>query len=276
MKKKKNMALYLLSQLILMFFAVIVLYPLFFVFMTSLKSSVDVISNPFGMKTFEPENFVEAWKIGKIGKFFMNSVIITIETLAVQMTVIFLISYSLGKLRPRGSRFFEVIFIFGLFVTSEMVTIPNFVFLKKMGLAGTRLSLLFPYVTSGIAMASYIMTNYIKALPKELDEAGLIDGAGLLKNIFYITLPLMKPIFATIVIFNFQGVWSEFYWALIEAKDEAIKTLPLGLMNFQSQYNTDYGVLAAGLTMSIVPILILYLVFSSQFIGGMTAGAVKG
>ena len=103
-----------------------------------------------------------------------------------------------------------------------------------------------------------------------------MDGAGVVRNLTRITLPLMKPVLATVLIFNFQGVWSEFYWALIEIKKENLKTLPLGLMNFQSQYNSDYGILCAGLCITIAPVLILYLACSSQFIGGMTAGAVKG
>ena len=120
------------------------------------------------------------------------------------------------------------------------------------------------------------MTASVKSLPTELDEAAMIDGASILDNLIKITLPLMKPVIATVTIFNFQGVWSEFYWALIEVKKDALKTLPLGLMNFQSQYNSEYGILCAGLMIATLPVLLLYLRCSSYFIGGMTAGAVKG
>lgn len=264
------------SQCLLILLAVIVIYPLFFVFMTSFKSNFDVITNPFWMTTFEPENYIEAWQIGHIGKYFMNSVYITILTLAIQMVVIILASYSLGKLKPWGTGFLTVFYLTGLFVTSEMITVPNFMTMKNLGLSGSRLALLFPYVANGIAMATFIMTNYVKAMPKELDEAALMDGCGVMKNLTKITIPLMKPVLATCLIFNFQGVWSEFYWALIQIRKEDLKTLPLGLMNFQSQFNTDYGILCAGLAISMIPVLLLYLKCSSQFIGGMTAGAVKG
>lgn len=120
------------------------------------------------------------------------------------------------------------------------------------------------------------MINYVKGLPKELDEAALLDGCSLLQNLFRITLPLLKPVIATVMIFNFQGTWSEFYWALIEIKKDSLKTLPLGLMNFNSMYNTDYGVLCAGLCIATIPVVLLYLKCSSYFIGGMVAGAVKG
>ena len=275
-RTRKSLPLMVLSQIVLIFLAVLIIYPLIFVLMTSFKSNYDVIINPFGIKTFKPSNYAEAWRIGMIGQYFMNSVITTGITLLVQMIVIVCASYAFGKLKPWGSPVLEIIYMFGLFVTSEMITIPNFVTLKNWGLSGTRLSLILPYVTNGLAMATFIMTAFVKSLPKELDEAAMIDGSGVVNNLLRITLPLMKPVIATVTIFNFQGSWSEFYWALIEVKKDAIKTLPLGLMNFQSQYNSEYGILCAGLMIATLPVLLLYLRCSSYFIGGMTAGAVKG
>lgn len=276
MGKKRISISYILSQVILILLAIVVIYPLFFVIMTSVKSNFDVLTHPFTIHSFKLGNYVEAWRIGKIGKYFMNSVFITAVTLMIQMVVIVLAAYAFGKLKPWGHNVLLIVYMTGLFVTSEMITVPNFMTMKELHLTGTRLSLILPYVTNGTALATYIMTNFIKELPKELDEAATMDGCGILQNLYMITLPLMKPVLATITIFNFQGVWSEFYWALIMIKKESIKTLSLGLMNFQSQYNTDYGVLCAGLTISIIPVLLLYLKCSSQFIGGITAGAVKG
>lgn len=266
----------ILGQVVLVLFAVIVLYPLFFVFMTSFKSNFDVISNPFGMGTFKPGNYPQAWRVGRIGEYFLNSAFITLVTLALQMTVIVLASYSFAKLKTWGHQILFILFLTGLFVTSEMITVPNFGTMKNLGLIDSRISLVLPYVASGIALATYIATNYIRSLPMELDEAAIVDGASMIQLLTKIALPLMKPILATIFIFNFQGIWSEFYWALIMIRTESKRTLQLGLMNFQSQFGTDYGVLAAGLVMATLPILVIYLAFSSQFIGGMTAGAVKG
>jgi raffinose/stachyose/melibiose transport system permease protein len=272
----KNLPLRVLKQIILILFALIVLYPIFFVFMTSFKSNFDVISHPFGMSTFQPENYIEAWQVGKIGDYFLNSVYVTAITLIIQMVVIVLASYSFAKLKPWGHKVLFILFLTGLFITTEMVTVPNFSTMKNLGLMDTKISLILPYVSTGIALATYIATNYISSLPKELDEAAIIDGCNIVQLLTKIALPLMRPILATIFIFNFQGAWSEFYWALIMIRSEENKTLQLGLMNFQSQFNTDYGVLTAGLVIATLPILIIYLKFSSQFIGGMTVGAVKG
>ena len=272
----KNLPLRVLKQIILILFALIVLYPIFFVFITSFKSNFDVISNPFGMSTFQPENYIEAWQVGKIGDYFLNSVYVTAITLIIQMVVIVLASYSFAKLKPWGHKVLFILFLTGLFITTEMVTVPNFSTMKNLGLMDTKISLILPYVSTGIALATYIATNYISSLPKELDEAAIIDGCNIVQLLTKIALPLMRPILATIFIFNFQGAWSEFYWALIMIRSEENKTLQLGLMNFQSQFNTDYGVLTAGLVIATLPILIIYLKFSSQFGGGMTVGAVKG
>ena len=272
----KNLPLRVLKQIILILFALIVLYPIFFFFMTSFKSNFDVISHHFGMSTFQPENYIEAWQVGKIGDYFLNSVYVTAITLIIQMVVIVLASYSFAKLKPWGHKVLFILFLTGLFITTEMVTVPNFSTMKNLGLMDTKISLILPYVSTGIALATYIATNYISSLPKELDEAAIIDGCNIVQLLTKIALPLMRPILATIFIFNFQGAWSEFYWALIMIRSEENKTLQLGLMNFQSQFNTDYGVLTAGLVIATLPILIIYLKFSSQFIGGMTVGAVKG
>lgn len=276
MNKRKISGRTIISQIVLILLAIMVLYPLFFILMTSVKSNLDVLANPFGIVTFRPGNYIEAWKVGKIGKFFMNSVIITAMTLAVQLVVIILAAFAIGKLKPWGHGFIELLFLSGLFITSEMITIPNFITLKAWGLNGTRWALLLPYVAGGLPTAIYIMVNYVKNLPPELDEAAIIDGCNIWQNLIYLTVPLMKPVIATVMIFNFQGTWSEFYWALIEIKKDALKTLPLGLMNFNSQFNTDYGVLCAGLCIATIPVVLVYLKCSSLFIGGMTAGAVKG
>lgn len=216
----KNLPLRVLKQIILILFALIVLYPIFFVFITSFKSNFDVISNPFGMSTFQPENYIEAWQVGKIGDYFLNSVYVTAITLIIQMVVIVLASYSFAKLKPWGHKVLFILFLTGLFITTEMVTVPNFSTMKNLGLMDTKISLILPYVSTGIALATYIATNYISSLPKELDEAAIIDGCNIVQLLTKIALPLMRPILATIFIFNFQGAWSEFYWALIMIRSE--------------------------------------------------------
>ena len=263
-------------QAIMLLTAFFVLYPLLFVLMTSLKSNNDVLFNPFGITTFEPQNYVQAWFTGKVGHYLWNSILTTVVALSFQVVIIVLAGYAFGKLKPWGSGILFTVLLMSMFVTSEMTTIPNYMTIKNMGLMNTRWSLILPYTASGLIMGTYILTNFVRELPKELDEAARIDGAGVLKILLHVDIPLITPAIATLIIYNFNGVWSEFYWALIVIKDEALKTLPLGLINFNSQYTSNYGVLTAGLVILMVPVIIIYLLCSRYFIAGISAGAVKG
>ena len=269
-------AAYYLEMVVLGLMAVLVLYPLFFVLLTSLKTNTDVILNPFGIASFAPRNYVEAFTVGKVGSYLLNSVITTVISLSLQMVIIVLAGYAFGKLRPWGSQWMFSVLLMAMFVTSEMTTVPNYITVRSMGLMSTRWALILPYTAGGLIMGTYILTNFVRELPVELDEAATIDGAGIWRILWNVDMPLIAPALATLVIYNFNGVWSEFYWALIVVKSDALKTLPLGLINFQSQFTSNYGVLTAGLVILTVPVVLIYLFFSRYFIAGISAGAVKG
>lgn len=264
------------NQFIMIIVGIAVLYPLFFVVMTSFKSTEDVIIKPFSITKLYPSNYYEAWNLGHVADYFMNSLYVTVITLILQTIIIILAGYAFGKLKPKGHNMLLMLYLTALFVTTEMTTVPVFILLKDLGLINTRWGLILPYTASGLVLGTYIVTNFIKGLPKELDEAAIVDGASLFDILVKIDLPLLKPVIFTILIINFQSVWSEFYWALISIKDEAIKTLPLGLINFQSEYGSNFGVLTAGLTILTVPVFVFYLFASRYFIEGITVGAVKG
>lgn len=281
MKNDKRKSLFQISsfigkQLIMVTMALILLYPLFFVLMTSFKTNTEVIKYPFQFTSFQINNYVVAWRLGKVGKYLFNSVIVTSVSLVFQLALIVLTSYSLGRLKPWGYNTIIIIYLSAMFVTTEITTIPVFMLLKNINLINTRWSLILPYTAMGLVFPIYITTNYISGLPKEIEEAAIIDGCGVFQTLFRVDLPLITPILATVIIINFQAVWSEFYWALIAVKDELIKTLPLGLINFQAQYSSNYSILSAGLVILTIPILIIYLSASRYFVEGITMGSVKG
>jgi len=255
---------------------ILVIYPLVFVLMTSIKAKFDFILNPMGFTAPRLANYADAWKLGRVGQYFFNSVVVTFFTLCLQIVIISLTSYSLGKLKPWGHGIILGVILMMMFVTAEMTTVPNYMTMRSLGLLNTRLCLIIPYTAGGLVMGTFILTNFIRELPKELDDAALIDGAGVFQIMIRVDLPLVLPALATLVIFNFSGVWSEFFWALITINDESIKTLPLGLINFQSQFSANYGVLCAGLTILTMPVIIVYLFFSKYFIANISAGALKG
>lgn len=257
----------------------IIVYPLFYMVFNSLRTTREIMMQPSGLwSSSGPQwsNYAEAFVIGKVSVYFANSAFVTISSLVITLAVVTLAAYSLGKWKPPGHSVLFVGFLATLMITGEMTTIPIFLMLRDLDLLNSHPGLILAYVGGGIGMAIYLIRNFVLSLPKELDEAARIDGAGYMRVFWSIDLPLIVPVLAVVAIMSFVGVWSEFFWALITITDDKLKTLPLGLLNFQSQYNTNYGVLLAGLTIVTLPSLLVYLFFSRYFIEGMTAGAVKG
>jgi raffinose/stachyose/melibiose transport system permease protein len=197
-------------------------------------------------------------------------------SLLISLAVIISAAYAFGKLKPQGGKILMMVLLSGLFITSEMTTIPNFTLLNSWGMYNTHWGLILPYVASAMVLGIYILTGYIELMPKEIEEAALIDGAGIFRTMFSIDMPMLVPPIATVAILSFQSFWSEFYWALIMIQSNTLKTLPLGMMNFQSQYATDYGILSAGIVIITIPLIIVYIFGSEHFVSGVTAGALKG
>jgi raffinose/stachyose/melibiose transport system permease protein len=265
-----------LGLMIAVVFAALILYPLLFIVISSFKTNNDIILNPFGVATFNPGNYLRAWKTAHIGQYFFSSVYVSLMSLSISLAVIISAAYAFGKLKPLGGKIIMMILLSGMFITSEMTTIPNFTLLNSWGMYNTYWGLILPYVSSAMVLGIYILTGYIKLMPKEIEEAALIDGAGIFRTMFSINIPMLVPPIATVAILSFQSFWSEFYWALIMIQSNTLKTLPLGMMNFQSQYATDYGILSAGIVIITIPLIIVYVFGSEHFVSGVTAGALKG
>lgn len=277
-KKKSGNALVFkaLGTALALIFAVLILYPLLFIVISSFKTNNDIILNPFGVSSFNPGNYLRAWKIGHIGQYFFSSVYVSFMSLLISLIVIITAAYALGKLKPYGGKIIMIVLLSGMFITSEMTTIPNFTLLRSWGMYNNHWGLILPYVATAMILGIYILVGFIENMPKEIEEAALIDGAGIFRIMFSIDMPMLVPPIATVAILSFQNFWSEFYWALIMIQSNTLKTLPLGMMNFQSQYATDYGILSAGLVIMTLPLIIVYIFGSEHFVSGITAGALKG
>ncbi|GHU60670.1 sugar ABC transporter permease [Spirochaetia bacterium] len=275
-KSGKTVVFKVLGTVIALVFAVLILYPLLFIVLSSFKTNNDIILNPFGVASFNPGNYARAWKIGHIGQYFFSSVYVSVMSLLLSLIVIITAAYALGKLKPYGGKIIMMVLLSGMFITSEMTTIPNFTLLRSWGMYNNHWGLILPYVATAMILGIYILVGYIETMPKEIEEAALIDGAGIFRIMFSIDMPMLVPPIATVAILSFQNFWSEFYWALIMIQSNTLKTLPLGMMNFQSQYATDYGILSAGLVIMTLPLIVVYIFGSEHFVSGVTAGALKG
>lgn len=278
--QKRKLSYAVSKTLLLVFLAlalVAVLYPLLFVVATSFKTYPELVAHPFSVTFRHPENFSAAWSDGNFGRSLLNSGTVTLVAVAAQVAFSALAIFAIGVLRFRGSAVILTLCMFTMFLSDEILMIPKLLLIRELGLFDTIGALLFPAGLSVGGMGIFIGVNFVRATPPELREAAMIDGATVPQVFWHIDFTMMKPVLAFIAVSAFSGTWSDFFWPLVTLPlNESAYTMPLALMKFESQNNTLYGVLCAGMCIMALPVLLVYSFLSKYFIGGVTAGAVKG
>jgi len=272
-KKLKNPLIY--SVLIL--FSLVNVYPIAWMVINSFKSQKEFSLDPFFLPdTWRWENYVEAWQTAQLGTYFFNSIFVSVTSVIITVLFGALASYFISRFEFKMSKFVYVLFIFGMIIPIHATLVPMFILMQRLGLLNTSWTLLFPYVSFNLPITIFILTSFMKAFPKDIEESAIMDGCGVFRIFWSIILPMSRPALATVTILNFISCWNEFSFALVLINDASLKTIPLGLANFAGQYNTNYTGQMAGLTMVIIPTLVLYLLMEKHLVKGMTAGAVKG
>ncbi|HBL35217.1 MAG TPA: carbohydrate ABC transporter permease [Firmicutes bacterium] len=257
--------------------ALIFIYPIILLILTSFKSTREIFMDPFGLPSswsFEP--FVRVWEKAHFNVYFFNSVLVTVVSLALLLFTATLAAYGLARFKFRGNNFVFMLFLAGIMIPIRLGILPLFILMNKLSLLDTRWSLIFTYAASGMPMSVFILTGFLKSIPQELTEAAKVDGCSEFGILYRIMLPLIRPSLATVTIVNFVPWWNDFFFPLLFIKSQNLKTIPLGMTIFFGQYMTDWGMLFAGMVMASIPLLLLYLLMSKQFISGLTSGAVKG
>ena len=255
---------------------IVILYPLIFVIMASLKSNKEFLHNFWGFpRVFNIENYWVAWKVAGLGVCFTNSVIIVFSAIFFIILASLLAGYAFGRLKIPGGNLIFLILLATLMFPGGVTLIPLFILVKKLLLLNTRANLIVVYTAWAVTLSTYIFRNFFQNLPEELAQAARIDGCSEFQVFTKIMLPLALPAISSAVIIHLLFIWGEFLWALVSTTKESLKTLPLGLFVFQSHYNTNWGPLMAGLSIAIVPLLVVYFCLSRYFIRGLTLGALK-
>ena len=254
-----------------------IIYPLLFTITTSFKTYAEFLKNPFSISFNHPENYSTALIEGEIITLLKNSLFVVAISVLGHVLSVCLISYAIGILRFKGSEIIMALMLSGMFLTSEVTSIPKLIMIRDMNLLNTLWALIVPYVFSPGGMAVVLMANFMKRMPEEIIEASELDGAGFGHMFFKIVLPMSMPIIAFTAIQQFNGVWNDFMWPLIAlARNQDVWTIPLGLIRFQGMNNSEYGELCAGLVIMMLPTIAIYAGFSKYFLEGAAAGAVKG
>lgn len=266
------------AHIFLLVATLVVAFPIVFILFTSLKSNSEFFVNLFGFpRELVWENYVIAWKTGKLGIYFKNSAIITVSSVALCCVVSLMGGYALAKLHiPKADAIISIFMTFS-FIPGIAIYISLYSLMGRMHLVGNYWTLILPYTAWQIPFSMHIIKQYFETIPEDLIESARIDGCDEMKAFLHIMLPLVRPAIATIVVFNFIGNWGELMWANIAtAASVTIKTLPVGLLNFKSEMGVNWGQYCAGIAMVTVPLMLVFAYFQKYFIAGLTSGAVKG
>jgi raffinose/stachyose/melibiose transport system permease protein len=257
--------------------SILFLVPVFYVLMTALKSRHDLASMPFFAlpPSLHFENFPKAWTDGSLGTYIGNSALISVVKVPLGVLVEALAAFALTRMDLKGAVTIFMVFLVGMMIPMQATLVPLNVFLNKLGLVNTYPGIIFVYIGFGIPFGILILRGFFRTIPKELDEAAVIDGCGDGQRFLKVILPLAKPAVAALFILDFLSTWNEFLLAQIFLTKDSMKTITTGLMTFVGQHLTDYTLLNAGVVLSMIPSIVVYMVFQKQFVSGI-AGAVKG
>ncbi len=269
----------LLMRALLLFMVVFCIYPIIFVFLTSFKSTSEFLSNIWSLpQTPEYGNYVSAWVTGHVGEYFLNSVIVTVVSLAFILLFSVCAGYALAKLNlPFSEVFVGALFVILILPTESMV-MPLYIMMTKMQIINLKyIPMIVAYIGWCMPFSIIVLKNFFQTVPTELLEASRIDGATELQTLWKVVFPLMTPALGTCTVFNFCWLWGELMWAQIStsAVSEGL-TLTCGLIAFQGQYATDWGPMCAAISIILVPLIVMFLFLQKYFVEGLTAGAVKG
>lgn len=276
MNKKNVYKLFLFLFMLLAFF--ISVYPLLWVVIQSLKTETEFLESIWTLPArLNFQNYATAWNDAGMSRYFMNSVVVTLVTTAVNLVFVTRAGYAFAKLTFPGKTFFYYMIIFNLLIPTAIILLPMFTMVNRMHLVNTLPALVFPYFQGFAPMGLIICRNYFEDLPDELMEAGKLDGCSNMQVFRKIMLPLAKPILATMAILSAMQVWNEYLWALTSITDESKYTLSVGVALFNKKTETvGYTPVFAALSISALVIVVVYLCMQKNFVKSIAAGAVKG
>lgn len=269
----------LASHIILIIWSLVVLVPLWTMLVNSLKDKREIFRAPFSWPTAEVrsfEGYKSAWIDGNFDIYFRNSLTVTITSLVLILAIGSLASYALANWRGRISSALYLYFIAGLMIPIRLGTINIVTIVQDFGLSDSLGALIPIYVAMGLPITVFVLTAFMRGVPYDLIDAARMDGASEFRVFARIMLPLTRPALATVTVFNMIPIWNDLWFPLILTRAENVRTVTYGVSLLFGQYQTDWNAILSTLSLASLPVLLLYLLMSKQFIKGLTAGAVKG
>jgi raffinose/stachyose/melibiose transport system permease protein len=265
------------QYVILFAVAVLAMAPLLLMWFSAFKTRVEVAVDPLALPTsLNLSNRVEAWTTGRYSSYWLNSVITTVPTVAGVVALSTLAGYGFARLKLPGKRIWFYLILLGLMVPFQSYMIPLYFDLQRYGLLSTYLAVILPGIALGLPFGVYFMQAFFRSLEPEISDSARVDGCNEFQVFWHIVLPLTAPGLSSLTIFQSLWTWNSFLMPLIFLNDEAHRTLPLGLMFFQSRFTSDYALISAGVLITSFPIIVVYLLLQRRFVQGLASGALKG
>jgi multiple sugar transport system permease protein len=255
----------------------VMLLPFIYMVATSFKQNALVLQVPPEFIPHHPTtaNYSDAWSSNKFGRYFVNSIIVALATTVCAVFLSSMMAYAFARFRFVGQRLMFGLLLVGLMVPTMMLLIPQFLLARQLGMLNSLWGLVFFYTAMNLALNTFLLRSFFQDIPRELEEAMVVDGAGPWARYWRLILPLSRPALATVAIFSFLASWDEFVWALTVINDPNRRTLPIAIALFQGQHTTSWGLVFAASTIAVIPVFAIFLVFQRQFVSGITSGALK-
>ena len=277
MKKVKNIIGWIFINLPIFLLSLTCIFPVIWLMYSSLKSQQEFTLSTLALpKAPNFDNYIKAWVTARFDTYMFNTTLNSLISLFMVLIISFSVGYLLSRYHFRGRGLVYAIFLSGTMLPVYSLIVPMFIQFNKLGMLNKRFTLWAPYICFELPISIFLVDSYVKGISNEMEDAAAIDGAGLFRTMFQVIMPICRPVLSTVTILTFMHVWNEFPLAQILVSDQNLKTIPVGLTYFTTQYTVDYTLLMAALVMATVPIIIIYLLFSKKIMEGRMAGAVKG
>jgi raffinose/stachyose/melibiose transport system permease protein len=265
-------------QLFLILFAIIQFYPLLWLILTSFKSNIEITgSNVMGLPAkWMFSNYKYVIVGSDLGRNFLNSLIYSGVTVIAAGVLSAMVSYAVTRMRWKLSKFVLAFFMSGLMIPVHATLLPVFILLKETHLLNTPWALIIPYTVNAIPSSMFIMVGFFSSLPRELEEASVVDGCNIYQVFFRIMLPLIKPALVSVSIFTFLAAWNELMFATTFINKSSLMTITVAINSLRGLHMTEYGPIAAGMVIATIPTILLYIFLSEKVQKSIVAGAIKG
>jgi raffinose/stachyose/melibiose transport system permease protein len=268
-----------ISTVVIVVLLAVEIYPLFWLFINSLKSNIDFLNNPTWHlpQSWQWSNYSAAWEIGSLATTITNSAIATLPSLLLIIVLGTAAGFALEVMVWKGRNTVLLLILAGIMIPGQMILLPLFTVYYNIGVTGTLIPLIVTYTATGIPLTTFMMATYFRAIPREVFEAATIDGASILRSFVSIGFPLIRNAIVTVALVQFFLIWNDLLIAITFADQRPLNTVQAGLLNFSGDYGSkQYGPLLAAVCITVGGILVIYLFLNQRIMRGLTAGTLKG